>query len=356
MQQETSFMRAKVSQDSGELEIEDVAAVIYATGFSSEPALNFIPKIILDTLDYDPSYPRLPLLLSRDCLTTSNTAPQNLAVMGSFDGFYWGMLESQARVIAKKWALDGQLPMSGDYQADEESIKLRSYMKELRSIMDTDPSKIPQNFFGDYIGVLEGTSRELGLRRIDLNWGPREGMVSPARYIDEGCDVSEAEKTMAKLQRVMDTSANPRVFSARAAFRGLQGNWKIKSHGSEISEASPTAAAFHPRNPTDSTFDHEYLVIFSAIPERKLVYRLKESENTIEVWMVSQGVTADKMLNSIGFNSATSDQQNCLSVSTEANEHTTIVYSFFFAGIHIEKFTIQNYLGDEITWMAEFFR
>ena len=347
-------MRAKISTGSGEPDIEDIAAVVNATGFSSSPSLDFMPKKVLDTLDYDASYPRLPLLLHRDALTSSDTGPNNLAVMGSFDGSYWGVLETQARVIANKWAHGDQPKYS---LPNENSTKLYSHMKEIRSIMKDDPSKIPQNFFGDYLGLLEETSRDLELRRIDLLWGPKEGIVSPARYVDGGGDVSQAIKSMEKLQSIMDTSANLRAFSAKSAFRALQGKWKVESNEflTPKFEASPTIAAFHPRYPTDSASDFEYLFIMrSDILGRdlqKLVYRLRERDNLIEVWNVRLEVTADKLLHTMKFSTAKSDEQNSLSISVkstnDSTQHTTTVYSFYFAGVHITKFTVQSYSDDQ---------
>jgi hypothetical protein len=353
-----------MTSGSSESDIGDIVAVVNATGFSSSPALEFMPKSILDTLGYDASCPRLPLLLHRDALTSSNNSPNNLALMGSFDGSYWGVLETQARVIAKKWAHDENQSAPEYSQANKKSAELYSHMKEIRSIMHNDSSKIPQNFFGDYPGLMEETSRSLGLRRIDLLWGAKEGMVSPARYVNKESEAGEAEITMRKLQITTDTSNNLQAFSAKAAFRALQGKWKIESIGSldPVMKALPTIGIFHSRYPTDSTSDLEYIFILhidqpneSVSPSshdlQKRVYRLRESENIIEVWNVSLGVTADKIHNTIEFNTATSDKQNCLSVrarsATTLNQHTTSIYSFYFAGVHITKFTIQTYSGDQ---------
>lgn len=368
-------MQAKLSPGSDENNLEDITAVVNATGFSSSPALDFMPKSILDTLDYETSYPRLPLLLHRDALTSSNNSPNNLAVMGSFDGSYWGVLETQARVIANKWA---QNERSKSTQPDGKWTKLYTHQKELRQIMNDDPDKIPQNFFGDYPGLMEETSRDIALRKIDLAWVGKEGMVTPARYVDGGCDIDEAVKTMGKLQKILNTSTNLQAFSAKAVFRALLGKWEVKSksEGSldPVLEALPTTAVFHPRYPTDSTSDYEYLFVLrgaesdeSAIPTsrdlQKLVYRLREMDNVIEVWDVNLGVTADKMRHTIEFNTATSSEQSCLTVSLKSaaslGQQMRNVYSFYFGGVHITKFTVQSYSDDQDpahTSMLDFFR
>lgn len=352
-------MSAKVSQRSGELNIEDIAAVVYANGFTA-PSLDFLPQHVLDSLDYDPSYPRLPLLLSRDCLTTANSGPDNLAIMGAFDGSYWGFLESQARVIAKKWAAEHQVSIQTNDDKDDTSTKLDIYMKELREIMDKNPSKIPQNFFGDYIGIMEVTAEALGLQRVDLNWKPREGVVVPARYIDEGSDVAEAEKTMIKLQKLMDISVNPRAFTAIAVFRALQGTWTIKHEGALMPDMkeSPTSAIFYPRNPTHSNSDQEFLVTTSSEQgsecfmidgkPTKLVYRLLELDNCISIWSVGQELTTRQLLIVLEFDKATSDEKNSLSVAVPYGQSSnrSTIYSFVFVGVHISNWSIHDKFVD----------
>ncbi|KAF7960167.1 hypothetical protein EAE96_001765 [Botrytis aclada] len=101
--QNTNLMLATIESQSEQIKIKEIAAVVYATGFSASPALNFLPNEIKESLGYNASYPRLPLLLSEDCMSSSRDSPSSLALMGFFDGSYWGILESQARVIARKW-------------------------------------------------------------------------------------------------------------------------------------------------------------------------------------------------------------------------------------------------------------
>jgi hypothetical protein len=356
-----------MSQGSEEVQIKDIAAVIYATGF--EPTLDFMPEALKDAVGYDASCPRLPLLLNRNFSTSSDAAPENLALMGFNYGSYWGVLETEARAIARKWAPDmaGQSPTSSTPTpgSDENpSSKLYTFMKEIRSILKENPSSVPQNFFGDYAGLMEQTSRELNLQRLDLGWGSREGMACPARYIGYGCDRHEAEKTMQNLQKLLDTSTNQRAFAARAAFRGLHGNWSIgrmessesSIHGTESVELAWTAS-FHPRLPTDGISDLEYLVIMKANGGhmvRSFVYRLRETSNTIGVWNARDNGAAYEQVYELEFASATSDQKDCLSVVAKAaatletrDAKTMPVYTFCFAGVHVVEFAIERYSDGE---------
>ncbi|TAQ87331.1 hypothetical protein B7494_g4370 [Chlorociboria aeruginascens] len=365
-QKGTELICATIIEDSVEIKIKDIVAVVNATGFSS-PALDFISSNLKDSIGLDANYPHLPLLLNRDASTSSGTAPRSLALIGFSYGSYWGVLETQARIVAKKWALDDESSLSLPSDLDEKSEKLYSFMKELRSTMKDNPSSVPQNFLGDYPGLMEEASRELGLQRVDLNWGPKEGMVNPARYIDSRVDSAEARKTMKKLQKMTDASANYREFSARATFRALQGNWNVKSKGSlgSTTNALPMTATFNPRCPTDITFDLEYLFVLRAEePNRpsdcdthaneleRSVYRLRETANEIEVWNVNprEDLTVDKLRYTLKFSKATSDdKKRCLTLEVELStdpKYMATVHSFQFSGVHVTKFTIGDRSND----------
>ncbi|TGO14305.1 hypothetical protein BTUL_0055g00550 [Botrytis tulipae] len=337
--QTTNLMLATIESQSQsqQVKIEDIATVVYATGFSTSPALNFLPEDIKESLGYNASYPRLPLLLSEDCMSSSRDSPSTLALMGFFDGSYWGILESQARVIAKKWGAQTEGFSSPTHNHDgtheDNSSKLRAFMEELRNMMEKDPSSVPQNFFSDYPGLMEETSPKLGLQKINLSWGEREGMVSPARYIDSQCDKLEAEKAMQKLQKTLQDSRDGKAIFAKSTFRGLQGNWKdfnAKTESLESSPKSSSSSSFHLRFPTDTTSDLEYLCITqcggSSPPIPRTIYRLRSSANQIIIEKQTDG-----------------NQVTVVARGTpDADSRYKIVYSFCFAGVGITEFRIEH--------------
>ncbi|TGO38016.1 hypothetical protein BHYA_0084g00480 [Botrytis hyacinthi] len=361
--QNKNLMLATIESQSEQIKIEDIAAVVSATGFSTSPALKFLPDEIKESLGYNASYPRLPLLLSEDCMSSSRDSPSNLALMGFFDGSYWGILESQARVIASKWGAQSKelsSPIHDGEEIDEDnSSKLRAFMEELRNMMEKNPSSVPQNFFSDYPGLMEETSRKLGLQKINLSWGEREGMVSPARYIDSRCDIIEAEKAMQKLQKTLQESRDGQAIFAKSTFRGLQGNWKdfnAKTESLESSPRSSSSSSFHPRFSTDTTSDLEYLCITQcegcSPPISRTIYRLRESANQIETWSVDSkhGLAADKIRYILDFNDGIVEEQtdgNRVTVVAKGTPDTDsryrIVYSFCFAGVGITEFRIEYF-------------
>ncbi|KAF5875880.1 putative flavin-containing monooxygenase protein [Botrytis fragariae] len=359
--QNSSLMLATIESQSEQIKIEEIAAVVYATGFSTSPVLNFLLEEIKESLGYNASYPRLPLLLNEDCMSSSRDSPSNLALMGFFDGSYWGILESQARVIARKWGkqASGLSSPAHDREEidDDDSSNLRAFMKELRIMMDKDPSSVPQNFFSDYPGLMEETARKLGLQKINLSWGEREGMVSPARYVDSQCNITEAQIVMQKLQKTLQDSRDGKAIFAKSTFRGLQGNWKDFSAKTEFPESSPkSSSSFHPRYPTDTTSDLEYLCITqceeSSNPLPRSIYRLRESANQIEVWSVDSksGSVADKKCYVLDFNNGIVEEQtdvNRVTVvakgSPDVDLRYRIIHSFCFAGVGITEFKIEYF-------------
>lgn len=259
-------------------------------------------------------------------------------------------------MIAHKWSLDDHhKPRRDKSRESEKSKKIYTFMTELRTMMKDDPSAVAQNFFGDYPGLMEECFRHLNLLRVDLQYGPRAGIVSPARYVDNGCDRAEAEKTMNKIQKMQDASANHSAFAARAAFTALHGTWKAKSKGylNPVFDSLPLTATFHPRRITAVGFDAEYLFIlhnktepkpsgqFSASKDEveRRMYRLREIDNEIEVWTADHP-TAEKMLLKLEFGKATAHEyEKSLSV-TNSTADETMTYNFTFSGVQVPRFKI----------------
>ncbi|KAF7898894.1 uncharacterized protein EAF01_008107 [Botrytis porri] len=221
---DTNSMLATIEMQCKPIKIEEIAAVVYATGFSTSPALNFLPEGIKESLGYNASYACLPLLLSEDCMSSSRDSPSNLALMGCFAGSYWGVLDSRARVITRKWGEQSIELSSPDFSHDEteeeDSSKFCAFMEELRITMDRSLIH-PPNDYPELPELTEENSRKLGLQKINLSWDEREGMVSPAHYIDSQCNITESEKAMHKLQKTLQDSRDGKAVFAKSTFHGL---------------------------------------------------------------------------------------------------------------------------------------
>ena len=151
---------------------------------------------------------------------------------------------------------------------NQDSANIISCVHDFRDVIKNDKSTLPQSLFGDYVGLMEQASRDLDLERNDLNWGEREGPICPSRHTDGGADQKEARKTIASLQQAMWRAMHQGLFVARAAFRALQGNWKVQYKNYQDPKGSPLLnenltimASFRPRTSTHMDIDFEYLYI-----------------------------------------------------------------------------------------------
>nr|OQO22630.1 hypothetical protein B0A51_11438 [Rachicladosporium sp. CCFEE 5018] len=282
---------ATMSHGGTSNEIEGIGAVVYATGYSPSPALDMLHPQVKDALHFDESSMRLPLILEQ--WQTMSKAEPNLAFIGFYEGPYWGVMEMQARLVAQHW-LNDQEVLTKPY---EEAVA----MLDLRKAMQDRALDVPQCWFGDYAGYMEEIASVLELQRNDGNFQERSGAVSAARYLADSDDRKEADATMHDLYDTWQSCTETGKYTARAAFRALQGNWnvhrRITSHNTTYPSGVLTGtASFQFRSPTDAAYDLEYLYIESGTftlangatmnASRRYVYRYSEPQDQLSVWFV----------------------------------------------------------------------
>lgn len=143
---------AKLSQVKNEAEdssISDIAAIVCATGFDASPSLSFLPAEVLQTLQFDPTDDGFPLALNVH--TTVSRSIPTLGFVGFYRSPYWGVMEMQARYLAKLWSGD-----SAAAKALEDDVTLETMMK-LRK--NPRRSQFPM---GDYAYLMESLSDIVG--------------------------------------------------------------------------------------------------------------------------------------------------------------------------------------------------
>jgi hypothetical protein len=247
-----------IMDDAGDHKVvEDVEAVVLATGFDASPSLDFLPEEILQTLQFEPACDEFPLALNVNC-AASRSIP-SLGFVGFYRSPYWGVMEMQARYLGKLW--------SGDEAAAKalEEDKTVDTMLKLRR----DPRRA-QFPMGDYAYLMESFASILGIRRFQPeNANARTGLVLPARYsYDVASDKQKTQIDFA-LTRFYDTfsrSEKDRKYLARAVFRALQGDWKLEREITSFISSYPSgrltgSAKLLPRFPTKEGFDLEYLYL-----------------------------------------------------------------------------------------------
>lgn len=274
-----------------------IAAVVYAAGFTPASALEWLPAEVLRELEYDPKSLRLPLIL--DGWQTMTKAVPDLALLGFYEGPYWGVMEMQARFTAARWL--GETAESARPYEEVETLRgLRKSMAENDAV-----GNVPQYWFGDYLGYLEEVAAHLKLQRNDAPFGEREGCTSPARYLSADADREQATAIMRELHEEWQASMYNGKYVPRAVFRALQGVWSIHRVIDSKLSSFPSGvlhgtASFHPRKPTEDksgeNFDMEYLYIESGTltmstgaemtATRRYVYRYLEAADQLSVWFV----------------------------------------------------------------------
>ncbi|KXT06182.1 hypothetical protein AC578_1417 [Pseudocercospora eumusae] len=306
---------AEIERASGLTEVENnIGAIIYATGYSPASAINFLPEDVKEALHHDPSSLRLPLILS-GWQTTSPLVP-DLALLGFYEGPYWPMIEMQARYTAHRWlSQDFSAPVIRPYEEPSKLLDLRKTIK-------ARGNDVPQYWFGDYLGYMEEISSFLNLERNDAPFtSAREGCASPARYLSPDSDKSQASAIMSDLHKTWTACTQQGRYTARAAFRALQGNWNIsRTIDSQLpnfpSGILKGTAAFHPRKVTDPDyleFDFEYLYIETGTlrlsngaevtARRRYVYRYSEARDELSVWFVKseKDLEVDYLFHNLSF-------------------------------------------------------
>ncbi|KAF7959576.1 hypothetical protein EAE96_001192 [Botrytis aclada] len=281
-----------VEENGNQQIINDVAAVILATGFDASPSLDFLPKEILQHLSFDELSSKLPLALNVH--STVNAKIPSLGFVGFYRSPYWGVMEMQARFLGKLW--------SGDARA-QKTLELDNTLDELLQLR-TD-HRLAQFPMGDYAYLMESFATAVGIKRQEPTDDPeaRTGIVLPSRYIYSHASSAQKEQAALALSAISSTfdSSTRGAFVSKAIFRSLQGTWRLsrslKSSLSTFPSGTFTGTAkFLPRFPTTPSFDSEYLYIeegdfvtdtgmtFKA--SRRYVYRYREDTDTLSLWFV----------------------------------------------------------------------
>ncbi|KAK2628235.1 hypothetical protein QTJ16_002881 [Diplocarpon rosae] len=347
--------------------IEDVAAIVCATGFDAAPSLDFLPEDVLKSLDFDPNDDGFPLALNVNT-TLSKNVP-SIGFVGFYRSPYWGVMEMQSRFLSKLWGGDAKAR-----QALEEDSTIESMMK-----LRKDPRRA-QFPMGDYVYLMESFAEILNIKRHEPSEkSVRTGIITPYRYsysIKSPTQQKEIDQAMSEYHSTFIASSQNARFVPRAVFRGLQGIWTLaRTIRSRIS-TFPSGkligtASLLPRTPTDKALaysaseeaeepkaDMEYLyheegefkTDFGATmnAKRSYVYRYFEGRDCIDLWFAKQDyLTADYFFHRVNFivpekGAGPSRSWKAVSSHLCINDMYDVNYEFSFRGATLE------------TWSAEY--
>ncbi|TKA82142.1 hypothetical protein B0A49_00200 [Cryomyces minteri] len=188
-------------------------------------------------------------------------------------------------------------------QMQEQSAKEIQEMDVLRDALMEPANDVPQYWMGDYVGLMDESAQALGLKRDESCYEDGSGNELPlvaARFTDDGCNKREVTKILWSLTRTINAADDGR-FVARAAFRAIQGHWNIEHTFTSTVADLPSGtfagtASFHPRTPTHSKYDAEYLYIENRMstpeegalvpPCKRLIFRYREATDKLSIWLV----------------------------------------------------------------------
>lgn len=261
------------SSERGEKIIDDVAAIVFATGFENTKSLSFLPGELLQTLEHDPNCSSFPLLLNVHG-TVSRRVP-DLGFVGFYRGPFWGVFEQQARFLGKLWR--------GDKEAENFLAGDISPILDLRKCFYEFPERLSQYPMGDYVYIMESFNGILGHDRI----GDQAAFAFPSRYqIPMASDDQrqESAKAISIVEKIQKGSEKG-LYVAKAIFRSLQGNWRvdrslISSVATYPSGKFHGTAKFSPRCP-DPEHDAEYLYLEEGDFETEQGLQLKASRRFV---------------------------------------------------------------------------
>ena len=280
-----------VSDGSPEKVIDNVSAVVLATGFDATGSLSFLPEDVLEVLSYDPNCPPLPLAL--EVHSTVHHEMPDLGFIGFYRGPFWGVIEMQARYLGKLW--------TGDEKATKALQTHTSPIPELRKCYYDTPKQFAQFPMGDYTYLMESFREILG---IEIKGDPHQGPVLPARYLVPNASDKARKQSLESLSavgRVYQDSNEQSKFVARAIFRSLQGDWWLQRSLTSSISTYPSGtfrgiAKFFPRYPTAPEYSFEHLYFEEGDFEtetglkfranRRYAYRYSEASDTLSAWFV----------------------------------------------------------------------
>ncbi|EPS25838.1 hypothetical protein PDE_00774 [Penicillium oxalicum 114-2] len=273
---ETGTASVRIETGNGPNVLNNITLIITATGFTPFDSISFLPAEVLSSLEMDKNDPCLPLIL--DGGGTLRSEIPDLGFVGFYRGPYWGVMEMQARYLARVWAAEGTASEYGAFQ-----LQTSHEQEKLRNLRNPHGQVRRAQFpMGDYVGLMEQFARHLKMKRISPRLGDEvfsAGPVVPARYV-VGTPGSETRRTLDDLCAILqhDHPAT-QAATALAVFRALQGTWsvvtstgmesdtetetqtQIANRPSKIgSDESSETMTFIPQSPSHPLYDREYLL------------------------------------------------------------------------------------------------
>lgn len=363
--------------------VDDIAAVVLATGFDASACLDFLPKDTLQKLNHSPRHIDQPVALAFH--GTHHPEVQGLGFVGFYRSPYWGVMQMQARFLARYWSQSGE---NGDPSTLSERLGQDASIQRTLDLRD-DP-RCSQFPMGDYPFLMQEIAEALGisieepltegLPNLSHNGQPLN-VLTPSRYPDS-VESREAKTDTTKLREDTRSVAlagltSPR-FVARAVFRSLLGTWKLERDLVSKLPSHPTGhfsgtAQFLLRRqtpdglqcaadgtpaatPSDDEEAWEYLYIeegefktesgFGFKATRRYVWRYDEERDVLSVWFAKPGDAkrADYLFHEVEFEMPVDGQRErgwpAKAEHLCIDDFYDVKYNFAFQAVNLREWSV----------------
>jgi hypothetical protein len=362
-------------------EVENIAAVVLATGFDPSPCLSFLPDDVLKLLNHSPKHREQSLALAFH--GTQHPDVPGLGFVGFYRSPYWGVMQMQARFLAEYWSSpDGAL-------SEALKLKIKSDNSIQRTLDLRDDPRLSQFPMGDYSFIMQEFSEALSIPRVDPSLSgipmlPHNSlpldMLTPARYpspTDDSSAKADAEKLRQDTVQVsIDGLTTPR-FVPRAVFRSLLGTWKLERDLTSRLPSHPSGhfsgtAQFLLRERTSDGLqcamqglelsesnqegDMEYLYIedgefktnqgFGFRASRRYVWRYDEQKESLSVWFAKPDdpKRADYLFHEIEFLQPEGGREGGWPAKAGhlcIDDYYDVKYNFAFEAVNLKSWNIE---------------
>ncbi|KAH6895632.1 hypothetical protein B0T10DRAFT_478520 [Thelonectria olida] len=368
---------------SGGATVDNIAAVVVATGFDPSPCLNFLSDDVLKTLNHSPTHVDQPVALGFH--GTHHPEVPSLGFVGFYRSPYWGVMQMQARFVTALWSESAKSVRSSDIF----QTKLKDDVSIQRTLDLRDDPRVSQFPMGDYIYLMDEFAQALSMDihaplapptpALPHNDLPLD-MLTPARYTsvnDDDASKKEAEKSLAQTHKLTTDGLTTPKFVARAVFRSLLGTWNLER---DLTSKLPTHPSGHfsgtakfllrektsdglrcAGNPTsiDSSEDElgmEYLYIeegefkteqgFGFKASRRYVWRYDELKDILSVWFAKPDdlARADYLFHEIEFSGpekATDKGWAAKAGHLCIDDYYDVKYDFGFQAVNLKEWGIE---------------
>lgn len=382
------------SMDEEPSSINDVVAVVLATGFSAAESLAFFPDAVKQALHFDARDTHQHIALAFH--STHHPAVARLAFVGFYRSPYWGVIEMQARLATALFVSDSDSqssqsvssPTSGSWvDPTPEWPQLAEALAADRSIERTlalraDPQRASQFPMGDYLYLMHSFGEALGVRRRGVEGEDKKALstahvsmdvVTPAHYVsdDHNSEVSaedqkDMETSLAHTRSMVAAGLHDGRFVARAVFRSLQGTWRLDRQLTSRLPSHPSGrflgtAEFRLRAgtkdglSTDTTeVEDEYLYVedgtFTAAnggpsfrATRRYVWRYNARDDRLSVWFArtDDAARADYLFHELEFSAPPQGGWTATAGHLCIQDFYDVQYQFSFAGVNVTDWRLQ---------------